>query len=273
MCVLIQRKGAAGAKPEQRPVFRRVRHNGGRALTADMPVQANHPVGRAHHHMQVMRYHQDRASGFLPHLFDQAIERGGAGLVQPLCGFVHDQDLRMRQQRPRQKHALELPARQRVHLLFLDTGHPDPLQRAGHIPWRAAYRQRQEPAHGQRHPAIQRQALGHIADGQPGQPPHMPGRWRAHPQKRAQQRRFPRSVGADHGNDLARFDGEIHVAQNGGTAEADAHVFGGDQAHAPSWQAGHRPAASMFSRSMRKPTALAASPIAAATPPPGASAT
>ena len=54
MAVLVKRQCAPGLGPEQRPVFGCRRHRHRRALATDMPVQAHHPVGRPHHHHQVV---------------------------------------------------------------------------------------------------------------------------------------------------------------------------------------------------------------------------
>jgi hypothetical protein len=65
---------ALGAQPEQRPVFRHCGDLHRRALAADMAVEADHPVGSAHHHMQVVADHADRGAGFAPDPLDQPVE-------------------------------------------------------------------------------------------------------------------------------------------------------------------------------------------------------
>ena len=57
MVVLIERQRAFGAKAKQRPILGGGGDHARRPFTADMAVQANHPVRGAHHHMQIMADH------------------------------------------------------------------------------------------------------------------------------------------------------------------------------------------------------------------------
>ena len=84
----VERQRAAGPGAKERAVFRGRGHNGGRAFATDMPVEADHPVRCAHHHVQLVADHQDGAAGFFPYLFDLSIEGGRTRLIQPLGGFI-----------------------------------------------------------------------------------------------------------------------------------------------------------------------------------------
>ena len=84
MGMAVQRQRPLGAQPEQRAVFRRGGHGRRRAVAADMPVQADHPVRGAHHHMQVVADHQHAAAQRPAQILDDAVEGGGAGLVNGL---------------------------------------------------------------------------------------------------------------------------------------------------------------------------------------------
>ena len=86
MSIQRQRPTRSGAK--QRPVLRSRSHNSGRSFTADVTVQADHPIRCAHDHVKFVADHQHRAAGFATHRFDLTIKRGRAGLVEPLCCFV-----------------------------------------------------------------------------------------------------------------------------------------------------------------------------------------
>jgi hypothetical protein len=92
--MLVKRQGPLGAKTKERAVFRRVGHHTRGAFAADMAIEADHPVGGGHHHMQIMADHQDRGAGVLPHSLNQAVEGCLAGLVEALGGLIKDQELR-----------------------------------------------------------------------------------------------------------------------------------------------------------------------------------
>ena len=49
--VPVKRQRPMGPGAEQRPVFRGRADDFGRAFAADMPVQTDHAVARAHHHV------------------------------------------------------------------------------------------------------------------------------------------------------------------------------------------------------------------------------
>src|SRR6056297_641083 len=75
MFVLVKRQRAARTVAKERAIFRRVAHHMRRARAADMPVQANHAVRRAHHHVQVMADRKNRATQLTAHVLDQAVKR------------------------------------------------------------------------------------------------------------------------------------------------------------------------------------------------------
>jgi hypothetical protein len=100
--------------------------------------------------MQVVADHQDRAAGLAPHLLDQPVELGHARLVEPLRRLVENQQVGPRQQRARQQHPLELPARQPRHLPRLEPRHADARQHLRPSPPAPPHRQRQEARHRHR---------------------------------------------------------------------------------------------------------------------------
>ena len=122
MFMAVQRQCAVGSRPEQCPVFRRRRDLFGRTFATDMSVQANYPVRCRHNHVQFMADHQDRTAQFIAHLFDLRIKGGGSGLVQPLRCLVQNKDIRVAQQRPRQKNPLKLPTGKFRHLAVFKSG-------------------------------------------------------------------------------------------------------------------------------------------------------
>ena len=167
MLVPVEGQCATGAGAEQRAVFRRGRHDVGRAFATDMTIETDHPVRGRHHHMQLVADHQDGASGFLTHLLDLKIEGGGAGLVQPLGGFVEQKQIGLVDERARKKNALELAPRQGSHLAVREVGHTGPLKRLRTGRPRGAPGQTQEPFHSDRQGRVDVQLLGDVADAQP----------------------------------------------------------------------------------------------------------
>ena len=72
----IQRQGPARSGPEQRAVFGGRGHNLWSTLTTHMPVEANHPVRRAHHDVQLMTDHQNGAARVAAHCLNLLVKRG-----------------------------------------------------------------------------------------------------------------------------------------------------------------------------------------------------
>ena len=61
------------------------------AGTADMAVQANHPVGAAHHQVQVVAYHQNAATASIPDPRQQLEQCRLAGYIHALGRFIEHQ--------------------------------------------------------------------------------------------------------------------------------------------------------------------------------------
>ena len=106
----VERQRALGPRPKQRTILRRAGHHVGGALTAQVPVDTQHPVRCGHDHVQIVADHCDRAAQRLANIFDAPIKCGGAGLIKALCGLVQQQQRRVFQKRAGDQHTLELPA-------------------------------------------------------------------------------------------------------------------------------------------------------------------
>ena len=192
-----------GPEAEQRPVVGRRRHHGRRALAADMAVQADHPVGGRHHHVQVVADHQHAAAELLAQLLDQPVEARLAGLVEPLRRLVEHQQVRPPQHRLRQHRPLQLPARQRRQLPTAEPGDADMLERRGPLAPAPPPGEREEAVDGQRQRPVDRELLRHVADPQPRRADH-PARVRpSGADQQPQQRALARAVRPDDRDDLA----------------------------------------------------------------------
>src|SRR5690606_18492974 len=66
----IERERPARPRPEERAVLWRGRYHLRRPLAADMAVEADDAVGRAHDHMEVVADHQNRDARIAPHFLD-----------------------------------------------------------------------------------------------------------------------------------------------------------------------------------------------------------
>ena len=74
MFMAIKRQRALGTRAEKRAVFGGRCHLFGVPRTADMPVEADHPVRSCHHHMQLMADHHNGTAKFRPYLGDAAVK-------------------------------------------------------------------------------------------------------------------------------------------------------------------------------------------------------
>lgn len=227
----IERQGIYGVGPEQFPIGRRRQHPLGRALAADMAVQAHHAVRGAHYHVQLMADHQHRAAHFAPHALDLAIEVGGAAVIEALGGLVEQQQVGLLQQGSSEQDALELPAGEIRHLLSAQSGDAGAFQGLTQRLSRMATRQVQKAGDRHRQGGIDGQPLGHVADGE-ARLAHEPAAGRPHgADDGAQQGRLAGAVGADQGDDLTAVEAQVDALENGSPAENDMQVIEREQWH------------------------------------------
>ena len=162
-------------------------------------------------------------------LVDRLIKRLHAVLIDARHRLVEDQQIRLRRERQRQQHALQLaageraqrPVRQLRAVRALQRGkhsfarffgdaqeHRPPRQRASH-----------EIHDRHRRGAVKLQLLGHIARAQVGGGPPVTGKMADGAgildlsEQRAQQRRLARTVRADQRGQLAAVDVQAHILE------------------------------------------------------------
>ena len=131
--VTIKRQHAPGPMSEKRAILGCRCHHLGPPFTADVSVQTNHPVGRRHHHVQVVADHDHRRTGGLSDLFDQPVKCRGAWVVEPVCGFVKHKDIRRAPQCAGQHDALQLAPGKRCDLHLANIAKADLRQCLGCI--------------------------------------------------------------------------------------------------------------------------------------------
>ena len=269
MVVPVERQCPLRARSEQRPVFRCRGHDFRRAMATDMPIQADHPIRSAHHHMQFMADHQDRGAGLCTQGGNAVVERRRSGLIQPGGGFIQNKELGPIQKRPGQQRALKLAAGEPRHLPIGQFPGPGLVKRVDDLGPAAAVRQIEEPGNRYRHRWLNKKPLRHIAKAQARPPFHpAPGRGDG-TDKRPDQGGFTGSIRAHQGNDLARADGHRNPIQN-----APAHQGHADFRCRHQWvravirrghgasgrHLGQSPSASITVVSITKPVSLAAPP-------------
>ena len=223
--------------------------------------------------MQVVADQDHRHAGLAAQGLDQPVELGDAGLVEALRRLVEDQDIGRGQKRAREKHALELAARELGDLAFLEPRRPHAAQRTDLVVARALVGQGEESFDRDRHRPVDGELLRHVTDPEAGLAPHRSGRRFECADQDPDQRRLARAVGTDDRDDLARLDGEIHVAERGEARVARRHVPRLDQRGHAAAQAGQSPTTSTLTRRTVKPMSSAAASVARRMPVPGASAT
>ena len=96
----------ARALAEQRLIGRIAADLLGMARAADVPIQADHLVGGAHHQVQVVGHHQHAAAMALAQLADQPVQLALAVDVDALHGFVEHQQFGLAEQGAGQQHPL-----------------------------------------------------------------------------------------------------------------------------------------------------------------------
>ena len=226
--VPVERQRPLGAEAEQRAILRRRRDHGGGALAADVAVEADHPVRRRHHHVQVVADHQHAAAELAADLLDQPVEARLARLVEPLRRLVEDEEPRPPQQRLRQQRPLELAARERRELPPAEVRDPHPLQRL-RPQTRVALGEPEEAVDGHRQRRIHGELLRHVADPEPRGADHPPRVRPLGADQQAQERALPRAVRPDHRHDLAGLEREVHALEHPVPAEGHPQAPGFDE--------------------------------------------
>ena len=116
VAVLVDAEARGGSRAEQTHIFGMPRNRTGPALAADMPVEANHAVTCAKHHMQIVGDEEDAAAAAVADRRDQLIKVRSPGKVHRLRRFVEHQQLRITGERAGKQNALKLAAGQLAHL-------------------------------------------------------------------------------------------------------------------------------------------------------------
>ena len=69
----------------------------GVTVTADMMVEADHGIGRCHHQVQVVGYHDNATTEAVSQFHDQLVEPGLPGDIDALNRFIQYQQVRLSQ--------------------------------------------------------------------------------------------------------------------------------------------------------------------------------
>ena len=224
--------------------------SGETSATTAAVAEHDHPVGQREDLIEVVGHQQDARPGVAA-LTDHALHPQRLGDAERRRGLVEQQQPRVAHERPTERHELALTARQAAH-------RPVQRQRLGPHPPQDRRGVLAHLALGD-HPATRLAAQEHVGDdvevvAQPVVLPqhldpglaHLIGR---RGQRRAvepdlallgledagdagHQRRLARAVLADQGDDLARTDPQVHVAQHREAAEALGDPAGVEARHA-----------------------------------------
>ena len=235
----------------------------GMARAADMVVEADNLVGRAHDQVEIMGHHQYAATVALAQAGDEAVKLGLPGHVDALNRLVEHKQRRGAEQGARQQHTLQLTtgnALQRAidHTLgayFFQCRHCSSAVDTRHQPQESPYRQRQR--------SVDLQLLRHVADRQPGLAPNRSAAGFHQAENTAHQRCLASTIGADERDNFAGAQGQVHILQNILLAESNRDVLQRDQrvAHAALHPA-HSPMTSTVWPSTLKPSSRALRSIA-----------
>ena len=126
MMMPVKGKHPAIAEPEQGAVFGCRRYLIRCAFAADVPVQTDHPVRRAHHHMQIMADQKNRQAAFAAQFGQKPIKGGDTRLIQALGRLIQYQQIGFRQHGACHQNTLELPALQLQELAIFHALHHHP---------------------------------------------------------------------------------------------------------------------------------------------------
>lgn len=204
-------------------------HRLGAAGAAHMLVEADHVVGRGHHHVEVVTDEENAATVAVADLPDQPVEIGLAGEVDALHRLVQHQPVGFVKKGAGQRHALELTARQALDLPVEEMrdpglGEPEADRLRAGMPGEG-----HEPPYRQRQCRIECEALRHVADLEARLAFHRAGAGLEEAEEGLHQGRLPTAIGADEADDLAATDGQPDIVENDPRAAPHGQMLGGDE--------------------------------------------
>ncbi len=194
----------ARRRAEQGLVLRVPAYGLGPARAADVTVEADHPVGRGHHDVQVVGDHEGPAPPARPDARNELVQFELPRYVHPLDRLVEDQQVGLPQERARQEDAPQLAAREVGRRLVDQTVRAHFVEDPGHGLRGRAARQPEEPPDRQGDDRVDGEALGQVAHDQARTPPDRPRVRLDEAEQDADERRFPGAVGPDECHNLAR---------------------------------------------------------------------
>lgn len=113
MVMLVIVEGNAGAgRAEQSTIVLALADGSRRSTATDMAIQAYNRIGGCHHHMQIVRDHEDATTGLVPDLANQLVKRRLPGKIHALNGLIQNQQVRISGNRTGEKRALKFTAGQ-----------------------------------------------------------------------------------------------------------------------------------------------------------------
>lgn len=227
--MLIRRQMAHATLAEQRDIAWVDLHIQRMAGATDMMVKTHHPIGRRHHHVQIMADHEDATIPTSTGLLDQAHQLILAMDVEALGRLVHHQEVRVPQQCPGEQNPLGLTAGQRPHGPVGKRADPDFLKHLAALSGRHRTTKRQEASHRQGKCCVKLQLLWHVADPQPGPRGDLALVGAKQVQEHPQQQGFTGAVRADQADHLAGHDGDLDSVEHGLATPAHGHAVAFDQ--------------------------------------------
>ena len=241
----------------------------GRMLLDLAVLQHRDPAGHGQRLGLVVGDVHHRDAQLLVQMLDLVLHALAQQAVQRAQRLVHQHQRRLEHQRPRQRHALLLPARQLHRAAVAERLHAHPLEGALHpgrdlALARAAHAQRERQVLPHRHVREQRVVLEHHADAQPVRRQVADGAAVqqdlavGHGLEAGQHHQAGGLAGAgrpQHGQEFAALDGQVHALDRQRAAVVallhalEAHHRVAGVTHERSWRRrANRPAAGRFSR-------------------------
>ena len=207
--MVIQRQGIGSFWTKQPDILGTFRHRLRPARTADMTIEAKHPVTARHDDMKIVRDQKNTKITAVLQAPDQLIKLGFSGIIDGAGRLIENQKIGIAQQRAGNEHALRFAARERSQLLVsctLDANFPQGFL-DGLAGGTNAKGEKARDRH--RHGAVNVEALRHVADACCRGPGNRAPVCGLNAKQHFDQRGFSRAIRADQRHDLARTDIEI----------------------------------------------------------------
>lgn len=227
--MLVNGQSRRGTVAEQLAVLCAGSHRLRRSGAADVPVEADHLVGRCHDDVEIVGDQQDAAVESIADVANQFVEGDLTAVVDSLHRFVQHKEVGAASNGAGQHGALKLATGEMPHLLPGKVPDAGARQRISDVGTGRFRGQSKEALDGEGQGPVDDDLLRHITDPQSADASGFAFVWPEDAESHLGGGGFPRTIGADQRDDLAALNIEVDTAHEPAPGALNARIFQGNK--------------------------------------------